>query len=179
MQYICLVGFGGESAMNNFYKNCLEGTAHKCTAGTFRKKRSRGRAMVGTWLAGQRPGPAEPVAGTARLCDIRVEGRSVSGLRPDSLHPVPCIGWVAHTDAQCACCWGSWLVLAGSTARVAHLGRQHTSMPSGSGMLPGPALRAHRARRDHRALGLVAPFPVGLACPWLAVAPRSTAGSRP
>ena len=72
--------------------------------------------MGGSWLAGQRPGLAEPVAGTARLCDIRVEGRSVSGLRPDSLHPVPCIGWVAHTDAQCACCWGSWQVLASSWA---------------------------------------------------------------
>ena len=134
--------------------------------------------MVGTWLAGQRPGPAEPAAGTARRCDIRVEGRSVSGFRPDSLHPVPCIGWADHTAAHCACCWGSWLVLAGSTARVARLGRQHTSMPSGSGMLPGPALRAPRARRDHRALGLAVPFPVGLACPWLAVAPRSTDGSR-
>ena len=130
-----------------------------------RKRKSRGRAMVGTWLAGQRPGPAEPAAGTARLCDIRVEGRSVSGLRPDSLHPVPCIGWAAHTAAHCACCWGSWLVLAGSTARVALLGRQHTSMPSGSGMLPGPALRAPRARRGHRALGLVVPYPVGFACP--------------
>ena len=77
----------------------------------FRKKRSREHAMVGTWLAGQRPGPAEPDAGTPRPCDIRVEGRSVSGLRPDSLLRCSALGGLltqphrVPADGEAGWCW--------------------------------------------------------------------------
>ena len=100
------------------------------------------------------------------------------GPRPTGLLRCSALGGPAHNrtgvpaDGEAGWCWPA------ARPSVARLGRQHTSMPLGSGMLPGPALRAHRARQDHRALGLVAPFPVGLACPWLADAPRSTGGSR-
>ena len=56
------------------------------------------------------------------------------------------------------------------------LGRQQTSMPSGSGLLPGPALRALRARRDHRGSGMVGPFPLVGYVLVLAVALWSAAG---
>ena len=58
--------------------------------------------MVVTCLAGQRPGPAEPDAGTPRPCDIRVEGRSVSGLRPDSLLRCSALGGLL-TQLHSAC----------------------------------------------------------------------------
>ena len=67
--------------------------------------------MVGTCLAGQRPGPAEPDAGTSRPCDIRVEGRSVSGLRPDSLLRCSALGGLltqphmVPADGEAGWCW--------------------------------------------------------------------------
>ena len=103
--------------------------------------------MVGTWLAGQRPGPADPDAGTVRPCDIRVEGRSVSGPRAArQTAPVLCTERAAHTAAQCL----QMVKLAGAGQQhgllLRALGRQQTSMPSGSGLLPGPTLRAPRAQ---------------------------------
>ena len=60
--------------------------------------------MVGTWLAGQRPGPADPDAGMVRPCDIRVEGRSVSGPRPDRLLRCSALGGLL-TQPHNACRW--------------------------------------------------------------------------
>ena len=57
-------------------------------------------------------------------------------------------------------------------------GRQQTSMPSGSGLLPGPASRALRAWWDHWGwvwLYLTQSFAM---CLVRLVAPRSTADSR-
>ena len=67
--------------------------------------------MGGTRLAGQRPGPAEPDAGTPRPCDIRVEGRSVSGLRPDNLLRCSARGGLltqphrVPADGEAGWCW--------------------------------------------------------------------------
>ena len=95
--------------------------------------------MVGTWLAGQRPGPAEPDAGTARPCDIRVEGRSVSGLRPDSLLRCSALGGLLTQPHNFLCqLMVKKLACAGQQHGLLSraLGRQQTSMPSGSGLLP-------------------------------------------
>ena len=67
--------------------------------------------MAGTCLAGQLPGPAEPDAGTPRQCDIRVEGRSVSGPRPDSLLRCSALGGLltqplnVPADGEAGWCW--------------------------------------------------------------------------
>ena len=61
--------------------------------------------MVVTCLAGQRPSPAEPAVGTARQCDTRVEGRSLSGLRPDNLLRCSALDGLLTLSHKCACCW--------------------------------------------------------------------------
>ena len=62
-----------------------------------------------------------------------------------------CLQWVAGTAAA-----PSHALLEGAPER------QQTSMPSGSGLLPGPTLRALRARWDHWALGWLGPVVVCL-----------------
>ena len=118
--------------------------------------------MVGTWLAGQRPGPAEPDAGTARPCDIRVEGRSVSGLRPDSLLRCSALGGLltqphsVPADGEAGWCWSAaWPAVARSrpAADLYALGQWSAAR--------GPILRAPRAWWDHKvSMGLVGPYPM-------------------
>ena len=50
--------------------------------------------MGGTWPAGQRSGPAEPVAARLRRWDSRDGGRSLSALRPDSLCQCSALAWL-------------------------------------------------------------------------------------
>ena len=106
----------------------------------------------GAWLAGQPSGPAEPGAGAARLLEHRVEGRSLSDLRPDD--QFRCTARAGFSDSRMLCL--QWVVGLGTGLAHALLScdreRQQTSMPSGSGLLPGPTLCAPRARWDHWAL---------------------------
>ena len=68
----------------------------------------------GTWLAGQRPAPAEPGAGTMRLSEHRVGGRSLSVLRPDDQLRcnalAGCLLWQSYTvpatGGWCGSCTG-------------------------------------------------------------------------
>ena len=100
---------------------------------------------------------AAPGAGTARLSEHRVEGRSLSDLRPDD--QFRCTALAGFSDNRMLCL--QWV--AGTAAAPSHAllegapGRQQTSMPSGSGLLPGPTLRALRARWDHGHWGWVDP----------------------
>ena len=92
---------------------------------------------------------AAPGAGTARLSEHRVEGRSLSDLRPDD--QLRCIALAGYSDSCLQCL--QWVVGLGTGPAQAPLScgceRQQTSiMPSGSGLLPGPTLRALRARWD-------------------------------
>ena len=106
--------------------------------------------MVGTCLAGQRPGPAEPAVGTARQRDIRVEGRSLSGLRPDSLFRCSALDRLLTLPQSVPAAGEAGQGAGQQHAPALHLSaRQQTSMPSGSGLLPGPVSRALRAWRDH------------------------------
>ena len=102
----------------------------------------------GAWLAGQPSVPAEPGAGAARLLEHRVEGRSLSDLRPDD--QFRCTALAGFSDSRILCL--QWVVGLGTGPAQAPLSRgcerQQTSMPSGSGLLPGPTLRAPRARWD-------------------------------
>ena len=50
--------------------------------------------MGGTWPAGQRSSPAEPVAAQLRRWDPRDGGRSLSALRPDSLCQCSALAWL-------------------------------------------------------------------------------------
>ena len=100
----------------------------------------------GAWPAGQPSGPAEPGAGAARLSEHRVEGRSLSDLRPDD--QFRCTARAGFSDSRMLCL--QWVVGLGTGPAQALLScdceRQQTSMRSGSGLLPGPTLRAPRAR---------------------------------
>ena len=130
----------------------------------------------GSWLAGHRPAPAEPGAGTLRLSEHRVGGRSLSVLRPDDQLRCNALAGCSGSRIQCL----QWV--AGVAAAPAHAplacahGRQQTSMPSGSGLLPGPALRAPRARWDLMGRGMVGPYSLVGHVFVLAGAPRSTVG---
>ena len=133
---------------------------------------------VGTWLAGQRPAPADPGAGTLRLSEHRVGGRSVSVLRPDDQLRCKALAGCSGSSILCL----QWM--AGVAAAPAHAlmacahGRQQTSMPLGSGLLPGPTLRAPRARWDHGQWdGWTTLLVVHVTV--LAGAPRSTVGRCP
>ena len=83
-----------------------------------------------------------------RLSEHRVGGRSLSVLRPDDQLRCNALAGCSGSRIQCL----QWV--AGVAAAPAHAllacahGRQQTSMPSGSGLLPGPTLRAPRARWD-------------------------------
>ena len=109
--------------------------------------------VMDAWLAGQPPVPAEPGAGTVRLTEHRVGGRSLSDLRPEDRFRCTALAGCSASRIQCL----QWVV--GVETGLAHPmlscdhERQQTSMPSGSGLLPGPTLRAPRARWDHWALG--------------------------
>ena len=91
---------------------------------------------------------AAPGAGTARLSEHRVEGRSLSDLRPND--QFRCTALAGFSDSRMLCL--QWVVGLGTGLAHALLScereRQQTSMPSGSGLLPGPTLRAPRARWD-------------------------------
>ena len=103
----------------------------------------------GTWPAGQRSGPAEPDAAQLRPWDIRDGGRSLSVLRPDSLCQCSALAWLLslpHSGLQMG---ASWLSAGWHHGPLpCALGRRQTSMPTGSGLPPGPTLRAPRARWD-------------------------------
>ena len=78
----------------------------------------------------------------------RVEGRSLSDPRPDD--QFRCTAPAGFSDSRILCL--QWVVGLGTGPAQAPLSRgcerQQTSMPSGSGLLPGPTLRAPRARWD-------------------------------
>ena len=106
--------------------------------------------MGGSWPAGQRSGPAEPDAARLRQGDSRDGGRSLSVLRPDSLRQCSALAWLI-TLLQLPAYGDGWLGAGWPHGTLpCSAGRQQTSMPSGSGLLPGPILRAPRARWDHK-----------------------------
>ena len=134
--------------------------------------------MAGTCLAGQLPGPAEPDAGTSRPCDIRVEGRSVSGLRPDSLLRCSALGGLltqplnVPADGEAGWCWpAAWpaAVRSRSAADLYALGQWSAAW-------------SHLARSPRvvgpLGLGWGWTCPSACACLVLLLAPRSTADSR-
>ena len=134
---------------------------------------------MGTWLAGQRPAPADPGAGTLRLSGHRVGGRSLSVLRPDDQLRCKALAGCSGSSILCL----QWM--AGVAAAPAHAllacahGWQQTSMPSGSGLLPGPTLRALLALGGTLGSGMVGPYPLVGHDSVLAGAPRSTVGRCP
>ena len=156
-----------------------EMSTERLTGLTFTKVKVPRPGDGGHVARGPAPRPGRTGRGHPAVVSHTGRGPGGHGPRPTGQLRCSALGWPAHNrtgvsaDGEAGWCWPA------ARPSVARLGWQHTSMPSGSGMLPGPALRAPRARRGHRALGLAVPFPVGSACPWLAVAPRSTAGSRP
>ena len=64
----------------------------------------------GAWLAGQPSVPAEPGAGAARLLEHRVEGRSLSDLRPDD--QFRCTALAGFSDSRILCL--QWVVGLGT-----------------------------------------------------------------
>ena len=87
-------------------------------------------------------GPAEPDAARLWWCDnIRDGGCSLSVLRPDSLRRCSALAWLLTLPHSCLQMVMAGWVLAGPTEHgplPRAVGRQQTSMPSGSGLLPGP-----------------------------------------
>ena len=105
--------------------------------------------MGGTWPAGQCSGPADPDAARLRQRDSRDGGRSLSVLRPDSLRQCSALAWLITLLLQPADGDG-WQEAGWPHGTLpCSAGLQQTSMPSGSGLLPGPILRAPRAWWDH------------------------------